>query len=153
MPEAATSQEEFNAASPSIQNTPGSNLYETTKKINPKTKSYSGGGEGKEVAPKISVGTFPLSPAVGWGVSTLMGLSRGDVSTSFCTFLLLGEGPSDQRAEFWEFWVRTMRIWVLERGQLLVGSLLQGKGGWLAPKDHGPPPVPHLLCSPLPWWL
>lgn len=105
MPEAATSQEEFNAASQPIQNTPGSNLYEATKKINPKTKSYSGGGEGKEVAPKISMGTFSFKPSCGMGGSNPVGLSRGDVSTSFCTFLLVGEGPRDRRAEFWECWV------------------------------------------------
>lgn len=89
------------------------------------------------MAPKISVRTFPLSPAVG--------RSRDDVSTSFCTFLWVGEGSRDQNVEFWEFCVGIMRIWVLERAQLLVGRLLLGEGVWLAPKDHGPPPLPHFL--------
>jgi len=43
----ATSQEVFNAAFESIQNTSGSNLFNARKKINPKTKSYSGVGEGR----------------------------------------------------------------------------------------------------------
>lgn len=46
----------------------GSNLFNERMKINPKTKSYSGGGAGKEAAPKISITTLPFTPAaaVGW---------------------------------------------------------------------------------------
>lgn len=64
----------------------------------------------------------------------------GGGSTRFCTFLLVGEWPSDQTAEFWEGWVETMRMWVLERGHPWVGRVEQDRmgscreKGWLAPK-------------------
>lgn len=134
IPSSPPSQEEFNAASQPIQNTPGSNLYEATKKINPKTKSYSGGEEGKEVAPKISMRTFPLTPAVAWG-SPLRWDRAGDVSSSFCTFLLLGEAPKCR--------VLGVLGWDHEDLGAGEGTALGGNcpAGKRAPKEHGP-----LLC-------
>lgn len=107
------------------------------KKINPKTKSYSGEGEGKEVVPLISMTTLPLTPAaaMGWVFASAGPSRAGNVSTSFCTFLLVGEGLSDQTTEVG--WVRAMRIWVLERGHLLLGRVEWDRMGSCMEKGAG----------------
>lgn len=106
------------------------------------------------MAPKNINDDPSFNPSCSWGlgVSTPAGPGGrssgreqegrrvGGGSTRFCTFLLVGERPSDQTAEFWEGWVETMRMWVLERGHPWVGRVEQDRmgscreKGWLAPK-------------------
>lgn len=146
------SQEEFNAASQPIQNTPGSNLYEATKKINPKTKSYSGGEEGKEVAPEISMRTFPLTPAVGWG-SPLWWDRAGGCELILLHLPLAGRGPQGPKCR-----VLGVLGWDHEdlgagEGTALGGKCPAGKRDLAGTKGAWTPALPHFLWSLLAWWL
>lgn len=139
-PKKATSQEAFKATFESIQNTSGSNLFNERKKINPKTKSYSGGGEGKEVAPKVSMTTVPLTPAaaVAWGSLHQWDLVGQQMRVHpSAPFSWWERAPGDQTTELWAGWVRTMRIWVLKRGHLLVGRAEQDRMGSCREKGVG----------------